>query len=86
MGATSGRLGDVDESGREIASLSSALLQLAAVVYQPPRCNLIRALSHERTESALQAGPLLLSTPLLPPSTSPPPSLLPSIHIMRLLP
>lgn len=59
-------------SGREIASLSSALLQLAAAVYQPPRCNLIRALSHERTESALQAGPLLPSTPpLFPPSTFP---------------
>ena len=59
-------------SGRGIASLSSALLQLAAMVYQSPRCNLIRALSHERTESVLQAGPLLLFTPpLFPPSTFP---------------
>jgi len=50
---------------------SPGLLQLAVVVYQPPRCNLIRALSHERTESALHAGPLLLSPPPLfpPPST-----------------
>jgi len=45
------------KSGRGIASLSSTPLQLAAAVYLPPRCNLIRALSHERTESALQAGP-----------------------------
>lgn len=61
---------------RERDCLASALLQLAAVVYQRcPRCNLIRALSHERTESALQAGPLVLSPPPLfrpPPSTSPP--------------
>lgn len=74
-------------SGRGIAaSLSSALLQLAVVAYQPPRCNLIRALSHERTESALQAGPLLLSTPpLFPPSTFPL-SFLHPVYIIRLLP
>lgn len=40
---------------------SPALLQLAVVVYQPPRCNLIRALSHERTESA-RWTPLAFST------------------------
>lgn len=50
------------ERGRNGVPCSPALLQLAVVVFQPPRCNLIRALSHERTESALQAGLLLLSS------------------------
>lgn len=70
-------------SGRGIASLSSAPLQLAAAaVYQPPRCNLIRALSHERTESALQPGPLLLSTPPLFPPPTFPLFLLPLVYIL----
>lgn len=77
-------------SGRGIASRSSALATIGgatAAVYQPLRCNLIRALSHERTESALQAGPLFclplhlffhLRSSLYPH--------LRSIYIIRLLP
>lgn len=61
-------------SGRGIASLSSALLQLAAARRwcTSRRGAISFALSHERTESALQTEPLLPSTPpLFPPSTFP---------------
>lgn len=67
-----------EERGRNGVPRSPALLQLAVVVFQPLRCNLIRALSHERAESALQAGAGLL----LPSSSSlfPPPSTCTRFH------